>query len=59
MADGYRTDLLDKIKAAHPHLTSLGVAGFALAPEAPDILPESTLCPACGVMLTEEHIPDD
>lgn len=58
-SDGYREDLLDKLVAAHPDLTSLGVAGFALAPEATRILPEETPCPVCGVMLTEEHIPDE
>lgn len=58
-SEGYRTDLFDAFMAAHPNATTLGVAGFAFAAEAPDIRPESTPCPVCGVMLTEEHVADE
>jgi hypothetical protein len=55
VADSNR-ELFDALIAAHPGLTNLGLAEFALA-EDPRVDPAETECPVCGVMLTEDHTP--
>lgn len=56
MAEGRNRILWDRMVTAHPDLTNPGQAGLALADDN-DLDPGEVRCPACGVLLTEEHVP--